>query len=150
MWETLLTFYLFKHMACTCLLLMPVMCGVLFLLNILCLMADKFCYVFCCFNIVFATCEPTFPSSVSAVKTLANSYHPISVANSCRCRCEEFWSKRFVSKQFAFLCRLFITHQVCKCLKLVLGLTFVMSRQVFSLNSWWETPVAQHWCRFTS
>ncbi len=35
-----------EHVACSCLLLMLVMCGVVFSLSILCLMADELCCVF--------------------------------------------------------------------------------------------------------
>ncbi len=94
-WETL-TFHLSNHLAYTRLLLMPVVCGVLFLLSMFCLMADKFCNVFCCQN------------------SFTNSYSCVSVANSCHCQCEEFRSKHLASKQFAFSCRLFVMHPLCK------------------------------------
>ncbi len=44
-WKALLTFHILKLLAYTRPLLMPVTCGVVFLLNILCLVANKFCYV---------------------------------------------------------------------------------------------------------
>ncbi len=103
-------------------LLMPVTRGVVFLLNILCLMANKFCFLIC-FYIVFVACEPTFPSVEWAVKThFIKSYSCVSVTNSCCCRCEELW----FLQQVAFSCHLFVMHLVCE------GL--YRSRQTYPFN----------------
>ncbi len=82
-WKALLTFHLSKHMAYTHLLLMPVMwCRI----NILWIMADKFCYVLILlyiFPFLEVNCH-------NCQNFFGNLYAYVSVTNSCRCQCEQF------------------------------------------------------------
>lgn len=48
---------------------------------------------------------------VSCQIFFCNSFSLFSVANLCHGRCQEFRSKHFTSKYFAFSCHLFITHR---------------------------------------
>ncbi len=81
-WEALLTFHLSNHLTYTHPLLMSVTCGAVFLLSIFCLMADKFCCVFCYVYIGFVTCEPTVPCVEWAVKTLLQIHIPVFLSQS--------------------------------------------------------------------
>ncbi len=79
-----------KLMAYTCPLLLPVMCGAVFVLSNFCLMADKFCCVFWAhFSLFCVSCQNSF----------ANSYSHVSVTNLCRCWCEKFWLEHFASER---------------------------------------------------
>ncbi len=103
-WEALWTFHLSMWLTRRWCLWCDV---VVFLLSILCLMAHKFCYVLllCMYHV-----SPFFLIWSELSKLLGNSCSHNSVAKSCCCRWEEFWSEHFTSAQFAFV--LFVTHHI--------------------------------------